>query len=82
LGNIVEIADSEDLNTKPAQPYTQALLSSKPEPDPTNTGKYRIILEGEVPSPLNSPAGCKFRTRCKYATDKCAQEVPNRGEIA
>ena len=51
LGNIVEIADSEDLYTKPAHPYTQALLSSMPEPDPTNTGKERIILEGEVPSP-------------------------------
>ncbi|WP_248314875.1 oligopeptide/dipeptide ABC transporter ATP-binding protein, partial [Staphylococcus aureus] len=51
LGNIVEIADSEDLYTKPAHPYTQALLSSMPEPDPTNIGKERIILEGEVPSP-------------------------------
>ena len=69
LGNIVEIADSEDLYTKPAHPYTQALLSSMPEPDPTKTGKDRIILEGEVPSPLNSPSGCKFRTRCKFATE-------------
>ncbi|EEK74715.1 Oligopeptide/dipeptide ABC transporter [Bacillus mycoides] len=82
LGNIVEIADSEDLYTKPAHPYTQALLSSMPEPDPTNTGKERIILEGEVPSPLNSPSGCKFRTRCKFATEKCAQEVPKMVEIA
>ena len=81
LGNIVEIADSEDLYTKPAHPYTQALLSSMPEPDPTNTGKERIILEGEVPSPLNSPSGCKFRTRCKFATEKCAQEVPKMVEI-
>ena len=68
LGNIVEIADSEDLYAKPAHPYTQALLSSMPELDPTNTGKDRIILEGEVPSPLNSPSGCKFRTRRKFAT--------------
>ncbi|HDX9614278.1 TPA: ABC transporter ATP-binding protein [Bacillus toyonensis] len=82
LGNIVEIADSEDLYTKPAHPYTQALLSSMPEPDPTNTGKERIILEGEVPSPLNSPSGCKFRTRCKFATEKCAQEVPKMVEIS
>ncbi|HDR7767635.1 MULTISPECIES: ABC transporter ATP-binding protein [Bacillus cereus group] len=82
LGNIVEIADSEDLYTKPAHPYTQALLSSMPEPDPTKTGKDRIILEGEVPSPLNSPSGCKFRTRCKFATEKCAQEVPKMVEIA
>lgn len=82
LGNIVEIADSEDLYTNPAHPYTQALLSSMPEPDPTNIGKERIILEGEVPSPLNSPSGCKFRTRCKFATEKCAQEVPKMVEIA
>ena len=82
LGNIVEIADSEDLYTKPAHPYTQALLSSMPEPDPTNIGKERIILEGEVPSPLNSPSGCKFRTRCKFATEKCAQEVPKMVEVA
>ncbi|MEB9680965.1 peptide ABC transporter substrate-binding protein [Bacillus thuringiensis serovar pingluonsis] len=82
LGNIVEIADSEDLYTKPAHPYTQALLSSMPEPDPTKTGKDRIILEGEVPSLLNSPSGCKFRTRCKFATEKCAQEVPKMVEIA
>lgn len=82
LGNIVEIADSEDLYTKPAHPYTQALLSSMPEPDPTNIGKERIILQGEVPSPLNSPSGCKFRTRCKFATEKCAQEVPKMVEIA
>lgn len=75
LGNIVEIADSEDLYTKPAHPYTQALLSSMPEPDPTNTGKEWIILEGEVPSPLNSPSGCKF------ATEKYAQEVPKMVEI-
>ncbi|WP_141522927.1 ABC transporter ATP-binding protein [Bacillus wiedmannii] len=81
LGNIVEIADSEDLYTKPAHPYTQALLSSMPEPDPTSTGKERIILQGEVPSPLNSPSGCKFRTRCKFATEKCAQEVPKMVEI-
>ncbi|MHA2916423.1 ABC transporter ATP-binding protein [Bacillus cereus] len=82
LGNIVEIADSEDLYTKPAHPYTQALLSSMPEPDPTNIGKERIILQGEVPSPLNSTSGCKFRTRCKFATEKCAQEVPKMVEIA
>ena len=82
LGNIVEIADSEDLYAKPAHPYTQALLSSMPELDPTNTGKDRIILEGEVPSPLNSPSGCKFRTRRKFATKKCAQEVPKMVEIA
>ena len=81
LGNIVEIADSEDLYTKPAHPYTQALLSSMPEPDPTKQERSDHS-RGEVPSPLNSPSGCKFRTRCKFATEKCAQEVPKMVEIA
>lgn len=81
LGNIVEIASSLDLYENPSHPYTKALLSSIPEPDPTMVAKERIILEGEVPSPLNSPSGCKFRTRCKYAMDKCAKVVPPMIEI-
>ena len=67
LGNIVEIADSEDLYAKPAHPQATTLIYARTG-DPTNTGKDRIILEGEVPSPLNSPSGCKFRTRRKFAT--------------
>jgi peptide/nickel transport system ATP-binding protein len=81
LGNIVEIAKSNDLYTNPAHPYTQALLSSIPEPDPTKDARERIILSGEVPSPLNSPSGCKFRTRCKYEMKKCAEVVPKMTEI-
>jgi peptide/nickel transport system ATP-binding protein len=81
LGNIVEIAKSNDLYTNPAHPYTHALLSSIPEPDPTKDARERIILSGEVPSPLNSPSGCKFRTRCKYAMKKCAEVVPKMTEI-
>lgn len=81
LGNIVEIATSHDLYTNPSHPYTKALLSSIPEPDPKKAAKERIILEGEVPSPLNSPTGCKFRTRCPYAMDKCAEVVPPMIEI-
>ena len=81
LGNMFEIATSHDLYTNPSHPYTQALLSSIPEPDPTKAARERIILEGEVPSPLNSPTGCKFRTRCKYAFDKCAEVVPYMVEI-
>lgn len=81
LGNIVEIASSNDLYTNPSHPYTKALLSSIPEPNPRIAAKERIILEGEVPSPLNSPTGCKFRTRCPYAMDKCAEVVPPMIEI-
>jgi len=81
LGNMVEVATSDDLYANPSHPYTQALLSSIPEPDPTKAARERIILEGEVPSPLNSPSGCKFRTRCKYAMKKCAEIVPPMIEI-
>ena len=81
LGNMFEIATSRDLYTNPSHPYTKALLSSIPEPDPTKAARERIILEGEVPSPLNSPTGCKFRTRCKYALDQCAEIVPPMVEI-
>lgn len=76
LGNIVEIAGSDDLYTKPAHPYTKALLSSIPDMDPTKVASERIILQGEVPSPLHSPSGCKFRTRCPHAMEKCATAVP------
>lgn len=77
LGKIVEIADADELNSHPVHPYTLSLLSAVPIPDPKIAReKKRIVLEGDVPSPLKMPSGCSFRTRCRYATEKCAQEIP------
>ena len=81
LGKIVEIAPADDLNSNPVHPYTLSLLSAVPMPDPkTVRQKKRIILEGDVPSPLKMPTGCAFRTRCRYATDKCAAQCPELTE--
>ena len=77
LGKIVEIADADEINEHPIHPYTESLLSAVPIPDPDITrARHRIILEGDVPSPLHRPSGCPFRTRCRYATEQCAQECP------
>ena len=77
LGRMVEMADADELNENPIHPYTLSLLSAVPVPDPkTAKASQRIILEGDVPSPLNMPSGCAFRTRCRYATEKCAKECP------
>lgn len=77
LGKIMEIADADELNGNPIHPYTLSLLSAVPIPDPVTARKNkRIVLEGDVPSPLNMPTGCPFRTRCRYATEQCAKEMP------
>ncbi len=77
LGHMMEMAASSELMDHPIHPYTESLLSAVPIPDPkTARSSQRIVLEGDVPSPLNMPTGCPFRTRCKYATDQCVAERP------
>lgn len=83
LGNMVELAPSGELYKNPLHPYTQALLSAIPIPDPKIArNKKQIRLEGEVPSPVNPPAGCHFCSRCPYATDRCKSETPVLKETA
>lgn len=83
LGRIVETADADEVSDHPLHPYTVSLMSAVPVPDPKIArSRHRIPLEGDVPSPLYMPTGCAFRTRCRYATEKCAQERPELKEAA
>ncbi len=83
LGQIVELAGSDDLVTQPLHPYTEALLSAVPIADTTvRERKARIVLKGDVPSPVNPPTGCRFHTRCRYARERCSVEAPALREVA
>ena len=82
LGHVMEIAEAEELYHHPAHPYTRALLSAIPIPDPkTSRTRHREILQGDVPSPINPPAGCPFSTRCRFATDVCRQTRPEMADL-
>ena len=83
LGKLVELADSFELIAHSVHPYTRSLISAIPEADPkTARAAKRIPLEGDVPSPLNPPSGCRFRTRCPYADEQCANECPQLKEVS
>lgn len=80
LGRIVEMAEVNKLFVRPKHPYTEALLSAIPEPDPDIVGE-QIILQGDVPSPANPPKGCHFHPRCRYAEERCRQEIPELTDV-
>ncbi len=83
LGKMVELADADEIYNHPLHPYSKALMSAVPVPDPKIArANQRIALEGDIPSPLNAPSGCPFRTRCPYATEQCAAEVPEFKEVS
>ncbi len=83
LGKLVEIAESNEVYSKPIHPYTNALLSAIPIPDPDEAKRrQRIILEGDIPSPIDPPPGCRFKSRCKYAKQICGEEEPILKEVS
>ena len=82
LGKMVELADANEIYERPLHPYAKSLLSAVPLPDPKAArANKRIVLHGDIPSPLNAPSGCPFRTRCPYATEQCAASVPEFKEV-
>ncbi|EKN70961.1 oligopeptide/dipeptide ABC transporter ATPase [Neobacillus bataviensis LMG 21833] len=82
LGKVMEISDTDQLFERPLHPYTEALISAVPEPDPTMRNRERIILSGDLPSPANPPVGCRFSTRCPLADERCKQEEPPLQQVS
>ena len=83
LGKMVEMGDADEIYNHPLHPYSQSLLSAVPVPDPkVARANKRIVLEGDIPSPMNAPSGCPFRTRCRYATEACAESMPEFKEVS
>lgn len=83
LGRMVELADADEIYKRPLHPYSKSLMSAVPIPDPKIAREnQRIVLSGDIPSPLNAPSGCPFRTRCPHATDACAESMPEFKEIS
>ncbi len=83
LGKMVELADAKEIYDHPLHPYSKSLISAVPVPDPNIArANQRIVLNGDIPSPLNAPSGCPFRTRCQYACDKCAESMPEFKEVS
>ncbi|MBO4848110.1 MAG: ATP-binding cassette domain-containing protein [Clostridia bacterium] len=83
LGKMVELADAAEIYDHPLHPYTRSLMSAVPQPDPkVARANRRIVLSGDIPSPLNAPSGCPFRTRCRYATEACAESMPDFNEVS
>ena len=80
VGKIAEMADTEELFSNPLHPYTEALISAVPKPDPRSK-RQRIVLEGDVADPANPPSGCYFHPRCRYAVERCQVETPELREL-
>lgn len=81
LGKLVEVGEVDEIYSKPAHPYTNALIQTNPNPNPRNR-REKVILKGEIPSPTNPPPGCRFHTRCPIATDRCKVDIPELAEVS